>query len=418
MRRHFPRASLAAALSGVLLCAAAVPVLSGVSASAADLGDRKAKVDKTIDKKAQQLDESSAQLAAATAALQQAQADLARAQAYLAQTEGELAAARALDEQMQQRLEAAVARLRAARRDLEAGRADVAAQEDELRSMVVSTYQQGDPSLLGLSMVFTTQDPAQIAGSLNASSTVVDAQSAVLDHFEASKVMLAVKRTEMRAAKDDVAEKRAAAAKNLRTKQALEEQARNAASQVATMVSLRAEARDTAVKAKNSDLAALAKLQAERDRIAALIAAQVVTGGTYTGPVNGNGFLDVPVNGRITSPFGWRIHPIWGYRSLHDGIDFGAACGTPILAPASGTVLSEYYQTAWGNRIIINHGQKFGVNVSTISNHLSGYAVAEGAHVDRGDVVGYVGTTGWSTGCHLHFTVLQNGTPVDPLTWF
>jgi murein DD-endopeptidase MepM/ murein hydrolase activator NlpD len=134
--------------------------------------------------------------------------------------------------------------------------------------------------------------------------------------------------------------------------------------------------------------------------------------------VRSSGFLNYPVEGPVTSPFGWRIHPIYGYRSLHDGTDFGAACGTPIRAAAPGRVLEEYFQTAWGNRIIIDHGVHDGVGLATISNHLSAYAVGVGDEVSRGQVVGYVGTTGWSTGCHLHFTVLANGSPVDPMTWF
>jgi len=134
--------------------------------------------------------------------------------------------------------------------------------------------------------------------------------------------------------------------------------------------------------------------------------------------VASNGFLNYPVQGPVTSPFGWRIHPIFGYRSLHDGVDFGAACGTPIRAAASGRVLEEYFQTAWGNRIIIDHGFHHGVGLATISNHLSRYAVPTGAYVKRGQIVGYVGTTGWSTGCHLHYTVLQNGVPVNPQRWF
>jgi murein DD-endopeptidase MepM/ murein hydrolase activator NlpD len=80
-------------------------------------------------------------------------------------------------------------------------------------------------------------------------------------------------------------------------------------------------------------------------------------------------------------------------------------------------VLEEYYQTAWGNRIVINHGFVHGVGLATIINHMSGYAVPTGAHVKRGEVIGYIGTTGWSTGCHTHFTVMANGSPVDPMSW-
>jgi len=80
-------------------------------------------------------------------------------------------------------------------------------------------------------------------------------------------------------------------------------------------------------------------------------------------------------------------------------------------------VLSESSSPSYGNRLIIDHGIQRGVGVATISNHLSGYAVAPGARVERGQVIGYVGTTGWSTGCHLHFTVLQNGVAVDPAPW-
>ncbi len=417
------RAPVAAALTGALLAGLALPALSAMSvgvpsASAADLGSKKGEADRKVEQKARDLDESSAALQAATSALLQARSDLAQAQSRLAQTETELEAARALDARMQERLDAAVARLRAARRDLSEGRREVADQEVRLRQMVVAAYEHGDPALMGLSMVFTTQDPAQLAGNLNASDTVVNAESTALDQLEASRVLLSVKQTERRAAKDDVAAKRKDAADNLVLKESLEQQARDAEQQVAEMVDLRSQARANALEAKTSDLAQLKRLQAERDRIAALIAAQTAQGSGYTGPSDGNGFLDMPVAGPITSPYGWRIHPIWGYRALHDGIDIGAGCGTPIHAPAAGTVLSEYYQSAWGNRIILDHGVNHGVGVSTISNHLDSYAVSVGDRVERGDVIGYVGTTGWSTGCHLHFTVMQNGAPVDPVSWF
>ena len=406
------RAVLGVALSGLLLATAAYP-----TAFAEDLKDKKDRVEKKIDEADEHLDESSAELQAATDALIRAQNDLLQARAYLAQTQGELAAAEALDREMQAKLDEAILRLQKARAELAAGRADMAEQEQQLRSMVASTYEQGDPALMGLSMVFTTQDPAALAGNMNANSSVVDVEAAILDQLEAAKVMLQVKEDEMEAAKADVAEKRREAAENLRIKKALELQARQAESQVEEMVVLRQQARSAALKAKSADLAALERLQAERDRIQQLIMDQA-SGTTFSGYVDGNGFLDMPVDGYVTSPFGWRIHPIWGYRALHDGVDFGAGCGTPIRAPASGVVLSAYYQSAWGNRIIIDHGVHRGVGVASISNHLSGYAVGIGERVRRGQTIGYVGSTGWSTGCHLHFTVLQNGAPVDPMNWF
>ena len=387
-------------------------------AAAADLDDKKDQVEKKIEQQHDHIDESSAELKAATDALIRARSDLVAAQAHLAKTRGELAAAKALDQQMQLKLEQAIARLKEARRALAAGKAEVENQEADLRQMVVSAYESGDPALMGLSMVFTTQDPAQLAGQMNSGDDVVNLQTGILDRLEASKVLLTVKEADTESAKIEVAEKRREAAENLRRMEALELQAREAEAAVSEMVSLRAQARDAALKAKSADLRALAKLQAERDRIEDLIAEQASMGSGYTGPSSGNGFLDYPVPGRVTSPYGWRTHPIWGYRSLHDGVDFGTACGTPIRAAAPGKVLETYYQSAWGNRVIVDHGVRYGAGVATIANHLSGYAVSPGDRVRRGQVIGYVGDTGWSTGCHLHYTVLQNGQAVDPMRWF
>jgi murein DD-endopeptidase MepM/ murein hydrolase activator NlpD len=411
--REYRRRTIASlALGGVLLSAVAVPL-----AHAEDLKGKKHNVEKNIKQTHDDLDESSKQLQAATAALLQSQRDLVVARAYLAKTEAELEAARLLDQQMQAKLEAAQARLAQARTDLADGQARVLDQNLLLRRIVVSNYQQGDPALMGLSTVLTSQDPAQLTGQLKSAQTVLDKESVILDRLEATKVMLTVQQREVNAAKVEVAIQRKAAAENLVRKTSLELQAQQAEDQVSEMVSLRAQARNAAMQAKKADLKQLAKLQAERDRIEELIRQQASHGAGYTGPKTGNGFLSWPAPGPVTSPFGWRTHPIYGYRSLHDGIDIGADCGVPIKAAQSGKVLSEYYQTAWGNRLIMDHGVKYGVGVATIYNHMSGYAVATGEHVKKGAVIGYVGTTGWSTGCHLHFTVLENGVAVDPMKW-
>lgn len=123
-----------------------------------------------------------------------------------------------------------------------------------------------------------------------------------------------------------------------------------------------------------------------------------------------------PVSGRVTSSYGWRVHPVYGTRRLHRGTDFGNGCGTPVRAAASGTVSSAAAAGSAGNRIILDHGVVSGRSTGTVYMHLQGFAVRSGQSVSRGDVIGYVGTTGASTGCHLHFEVYEGGKPIDPMT--
>ncbi|MCY7396800.1 MAG: M23 family metallopeptidase, partial [Nocardioides sp.] len=129
------------------------------------------------------------------------------------------------------------------------------------------------------------------------------------------------------------------------------------------------------------------------------------------------GPLLAPVTGRVTSAFGFRRHPIYGYWGLHDGTDFGVACGEGLRASGDGTVLSTVYSSVYGNRLYLDLGIVGGRSLTVVYNHLSGYAKSAGDVVSRGQVVGYVGSTGWSTGCHLHYMVLVDGEPVDPATY-
>ena len=112
-----------------------------------------------------------------------------------------------------------------------------------------------------------------------------------------------------------------------------------------------------------------------------------------------------PVSGPVTSPFGWR----WG--RMHEGIDIGVSYGTPIHAAASGTVIYCGWESGYGNLTVLDHGG----NLATAYGHQSSIAVSCGQHVGQGDVIGYVGSTGHSTGPHLHFEVRIKGSPVDPM---
>lgn len=112
----------------------------------------------------------------------------------------------------------------------------------------------------------------------------------------------------------------------------------------------------------------------------------------------------------ITSPYGERVHPITGAVRMHQGVDLAWDEGTPIYASRSGLVTTAEWDDACGNHIVINHGDGY----SSIYMHMSGYAVGEGDYVSQGQVIGYVGSTGWSTGPHLHFGIMVNGGYVNP----
>lgn len=132
-----------------------------------------------------------------------------------------------------------------------------------------------------------------------------------------------------------------------------------------------------------------------------------------TPPVGAGGLLRRPVGGPITSPFGMRVHPITGVRKLHDGTDFGVPCGTTVHAAASGTVITSGFNAAYGNRVILQHEG----GLTTSYNHLSAEAARVGDRKQAGDIVGNSGTSGLSTGCHLHFMVEKGGKPVNPMSW-
>ncbi|HQR27642.1 MAG TPA: M23 family metallopeptidase, partial [Nocardioides sp.] len=353
------------------------------------------------------------------ARLEAAQAELTPARAQLAAARARLQAARIEDREMQRRLDEAVARLQQARADVAQGRAALGEQRDEVASMISSIYQEGDPELLALGAIMSSQTPADLTHQMEARSVMVGEQTRAYDELRAAEVLLVVREGQVADAKAEAAARRREAAEHLTVMQAAEQDAADAEAAVRTSVSRNRRATQAAERARAADLRQLRALQAEEERIQEMLRqrAQAARNGHSGSPQPSGGYLSYPVNGPVTSPFGYRVHPIYGYYSLHDGTDFGAGCGQPLFSAADGTVLSSYWSTAYGNRMIIDNGYARGVGLATIYNHAIRYTVGVGDHVRRGEVIGYVGTTGWSTGCHLHFTVMVNGTPVDPMGW-
>jgi murein DD-endopeptidase MepM/ murein hydrolase activator NlpD len=120
----------------------------------------------------------------------------------------------------------------------------------------------------------------------------------------------------------------------------------------------------------------------------------------------------LPVKGHVTSGFGPRRHPILGYVRMHSGVDFGAAYGSPIFAVSEGIVAFAGRHGGHGNYVKLEHGGGLGTGYG----HMSRVAVSPGQHVQAGQVIGYVGSTGLSTGPHLHYEVYQNGRTVNPMS--
>lgn len=163
----------------------------------------------------------------------------------------------------------------------------------------------------------------------------------------------------------------------------------------------------------------VAEFEAEDARLTEIIRAEqakknpvVPTSAPAPGTPSVSGF-QWPINAPVSSGYGYRVHPIFGTKRLHKGLDLGAGSGTPIASAKDGTVISAGWQGGYGNTVVVSHGD----GITSLYAHQSSIAVSNGQEVSRGDIVGYVGSTGWSTGPHLHFEIRVNGVAVDPMPY-
>ncbi|HEX4979237.1 MAG TPA: peptidoglycan DD-metalloendopeptidase family protein [Acidimicrobiales bacterium] len=310
------------------------------------------------------------ELAAATAALDGVEADLRRASAKLADTEEGLARAR---EALVDRTVAAYVR---------SPRLEAAAAL--LRS---GSY----------------RDVAEADAFLDAN---VRMQRDIVDRYRRLRARLESERTDLTATREEVSAGRLAVASHqeelLRARAEQDELRRQAAAEESEERALLAELRSKVASFE----AQIAALKRESDSIAAFLRARQA--GRPATP--GSGVLAFPVEGRITSGFGPRRHPILGTTRTHAGIDFAVPHGRPIRASAAGEVVVASTRGGYGLTVVVDHGG----TLATLYAHQSRLAVREGQTVTRGQTIGYVGSTGLSTGPHLHFEVRVSGNPVDP----
>lgn len=363
--------------------------------------------------------------AAADAASRKAAAEQKKADTLLAQTEkleDQIASIQQeidrLDDdigstsQRRAKLESEIAPLRADVTAKEGRISDLRAQYAErtqaLADRVDVVYRQGDWAYL--EMLLGSQDLSdfiqrtefvtrlirqdeEIATQIEVDRGALEDQTAQLNR---TLDTLQAKRAEIKAEADSLGRLKAAQNAKLGSREAVQEQ----------KSALLAETRKNVARLKE----AAAAEAAESARIANLL-----RGGASHGSGKYAGTLTWPTPGytRVTSQFGMRMHPILHVRKMHTGIDIHAPSGARIVAAGTGTVIYAGSRGGYGNCTMIDHGN----GLVTVYAHQSRIAVHDGQHVSAGQTIGYVGSTGLSTGPHLHFEVRVNGTPVNPLSY-
>jgi murein DD-endopeptidase MepM/ murein hydrolase activator NlpD len=173
------------------------------------------------------------------------------------------------------------------------------------------------------------------------------------------------------------------------------------------------EALEAARLAISADQALAVQRGQESSRLASEIVAAQQELADAGDTVDGSGVFARPATGAVTSPYGMRYHPILGYVKMHTGVDFDGADGV-VYAADRGTVIMTVYNTAYGNVTVVDHGMSGGRFLATFYAHQAGFLVQPGDVVGKGQPIGMVGSTGMSTGPHLHFEVRLDGVPVDP----
>jgi murein DD-endopeptidase MepM/ murein hydrolase activator NlpD len=393
----FPRriTVLAAAAAVVALC---VPVAFGQS-----LWDRKNAVDQRIDGLRDSIERAkakegvlSSEISDASAQIGALAGDVDVLTSKLSALEADLAAHRT-------RLARLQARLREQTATLERLTQQHAVAQRRLEERLVQLYESNEAS--ELEILLQAQSFSDLLEQLDYFHAIGEQDKEISDTIKRLQGEMRFAKQQTAATKAGVSEATAVLAKKT------EEQRAARAALLARQAALAA-ARDSKQgllvdvrQQRQADQEDLQAMQAASAAIAAQLAGSGGSSGGGGGTPSSSGFI-WPVSGPITSGFGWR----WG--RMHEGIDIGAPCGTPIRAAASGTIVYAGWMDGYGNIVVIDHGAGMG----TAYAHQSVIYIGGGS-VSQGQTIGAVGSTGHSTGCHLHFEVRINGTPVDPLNY-
>lgn len=380
--------------------------------------------DEKLARAALDLNAVEARLPVAEAELADAEADLERAEREATILAQRLEDARTQEKQLSERVSDDATKVDAAREDI------VQMAREDLRSA-------GGTTMLGL--VTGAQTTKDFLDGYAVSSSAARSQARALAELQDSQAQGRNLEARLTAIRETVAELKRLADENVERKESARQEAVAKKAEIEDLIAEQTRLKERIEKRKKAatrslnqtekaidsiekDLQRIISEQTQRDEQRAAERASR-SGDRGTGPAPGGGspasYLSWPTaNPVVTSPYGMRYHPVLNYSRLHAGTDFRAYCGTPILASSSGTVLYTRTLQGVGNQVLVDHGYTGGGDsLMTSYNHLTSWTVSPGQRVERGQVVGYSGTTGTSTACHLHFEVYVNGSTVDPMTY-
>ncbi|MFZ0158760.1 MAG: peptidoglycan DD-metalloendopeptidase family protein [Kineosporiaceae bacterium] len=405
------------------------PALIALPTAGADsVNDRKKDLDQQIADLRDTLEGANADFVEAAVALKRAEGRLVVARATLATAQRQLAEATARDQQLSGQLAFAEAEERKAVRDLAA---QGAAEEDTRRVLgQIARQAYTGTEVTALSIVLQAESPEQLTERLSYAGAALRAQNGAIDRLTVQQAEMRARGTRLAAVRAQIAELKRQSAIVVAQRTAAQDAAAAAEAEVTGLVTQQQQA-VTTIQGKIADEKdRLDALSAEQAKLKAILVARARAAaeaarrragqkghGSAPGPpAASGGFLAFPVSAPISSGFGMRYHPILHISRMHTGTDFAAACGTPVYAAADGEVISAGWAGGYGNRVVIDHGYVRGVGLATTYNHLS-RVVRHGGSVSQGQLIAYSGTTGLSTGCHLHFETLANGDYVNPMRW-
>ena len=334
------------------------------------------------------------EISSASSQISALQGDISALTAKVAALESDLAAHRARLERLKERYEQQTERYNLLRRDHRIAL-------DRLEARLVELYETADTS--ELDVILQSNSLSDLIEQIDYFHTIGDADKQLADHLQLLSNQMRVARMITAATKSDVADATAVLARETERQRAARDALVVRQNALAAARSNQRSLLASVRSARQKDEEDLAQMQAASAAIAAKIRAHQSSSGSSGDGTSSSGLI-WPVNGPITSGFGWR----WG--RMHEGIDIGVPCGTPIHAAASGTVIYSGWMDGYGNFVVIDHGN----GLATAYGHQSAIYVSGGS-VSQGQSIGAVGSTGNSTGCHLHFEVRVNGNPVDPL---